>query len=140
MRKSASKGSRAPTKPIGATARQPSKWKDEIVSRLRRLIEEADSAATEEQKWRKPSNPAGVPVWYHDGILCHVVTLKNRVRLTFLKGASLKDTKSLFNACLDGNAMRAIDIGEGDEIDAGGIKSLVRAAAALNASSVRDRR
>jgi hypothetical protein len=110
------------------------------MSRLRRLIKEADPGAVEEQKWRKPSNPAGVPVWYHDGILCHVVALKNRVRLTFLKGASLTDTKGLFNACLDGNAMRAIDIREGGDIDAGGIKSLVRAAASLNASSARGRR
>jgi hypothetical protein len=110
-----------------------------MVLRLRRLIQEADPAVIEEQKWRKPTNPAGVPVWYHDGILCHVVTLKNRVRLTFLKGALLEDPRSLFNACLEGNALRAIDIEEGDDLDAAGIKSLVRAAAALNASSSRAR-
>jgi len=111
-----------------------------MISRIRNLIEEADPAAVEEQKWRKPSNPAGVPVWYHDGILCHLVALKNRVRLTFLKGAALNDTKGLFNACLDGNAMRAIDFHEGDDVDGGGIKSLVRSAAARNASSMRARR
>jgi len=108
-----------------------------MITRLRRLIEAADPAAVEEQKWKKPSNPAGVPVWYHDGILCHVVSLKNRDRLTFLKGASLKDSKGLFNACLEGNAMRAIDIREGDGVDEEAIKALVRAAAAQNAASAR---
>lgn len=108
-----------------------------MISHLRRLIREADPTAIEEQKWRKPSNPAGVPVWYHDGILCHVVALKGRVRLTFLKGAALKDPRHLFNACLEGNALRAIDTHEDDEVDDEGIRSLVRAAAALNASSAR---
>ena len=140
MRKSGSKEYESSSKLIDAKAKPLPDWQDEMISRLRRLIKEADPGAVEEQKWRKPSNPAGVPVWYHDGILCHVVALKNRVRLTFLKGASLTDTKGLFNACLDGNAMRAIDIREGGDIDAGGIKSLVRAAASLNASSARGRR
>jgi hypothetical protein len=115
-------------------------WQGRTIARLRRLIEEADPSAIEEQKWKKPSNPAGVPVWYHDGILCHVVALKNRVRLTILKGATLKDPEGLFNACLEGNAMRAIDIGEGDEIDAEGIRSLVRAAVTQNVAAARDRR
>jgi len=108
-----------------------------MIGRIRRLIIAADPAAVEEQKWKKPSNPAGVPVWYHNGILCHAGALKNRVRLTFLKGAALKDTKGLFNACLEGNSMRAIDIREGDPVDEEGIQSLVRAAAALNAASAR---
>jgi hypothetical protein len=112
-------------------------WRDGTIARLRRLIEEADPEAVEEQKWKKPSNPAGVPVWYHDGIVCHVGALKNRVRLTFLKGTSLPDPKGLFNACLDGNSMRAIDIGEGEKLDAEGIRALVRAAAAVNASTAR---
>jgi hypothetical protein len=110
-----------------------------MIARLRQLIVEADPAAVEEQKWRRPSNPAGVPVWYHNGIVCHVVALKSRVRLTLLKGATLKDANQLFNACLDGNAMRAIDLQEGDRVDAGGIKALVRGAVAQNASAVRKR-
>jgi hypothetical protein len=108
-----------------------------MISRLRHLIQSADPSAVEEQKWKKPSNPAGVPVWYHDGILCHVGPLKNRVRLTFLKGAYLRDTKGLFNACLEGNAMRAIDIREEDDLDEEGVRSLVRAAVALNSSKIR---
>jgi hypothetical protein len=111
-----------------------------MISRLRRLIEEADPIAVEQQKWKKPSNPAGVPVWYHDGIVCLVQALKNRVRLTFANGAPLKDPKGLFNACLEGNAMRAIDIREGDNVDAAGIKSLIRAAVAQNASAARETR
>jgi hypothetical protein len=122
------------------TTQQPPAWQRDLVSRLRRLIQEADPAATEEQKWRKPSNPAGVPVWYHDGIVCHVVMLKQRVRLTFLKGAALTDTRGLFNAGLDGNALRAIDLGEGEAVDAVGIKSLLRAAVVLNEAAARARR
>jgi hypothetical protein len=111
-----------------------------MTSRLRQIIEEADPEAVEEQKWKKPSNPAGVPVWYHDGIVCHVVSLKGRVRLTFLKGRSFKDTKGLFNACLEGNSMRAIDIGERDPVDVHGIQALVRAAVSLNTTAARARR
>jgi hypothetical protein len=124
----------------GRKTKQGGDWQDELVSQLRRLIKEADPAAVEEQKWRKPSNPAGVPVWYHDGIICHVGKLKNRVRLTFLKGALLQDRKGLFNACLEGNALRAIDIGETDDVDGEGIKALVHAAVALNTTptQVRD--
>ena len=110
-----------------------------MLSRIRRLIEEADPEAVEERKWRKPSKPAGVPVWYHDGIICHTEAFKDHVRLTFLKGASLKDPKGLFNSGLEGNALRAIVIHQGDGIDDEGIKSLIRAAAALNASSARGR-
>jgi len=137
MRKSASRAPKSTPKVIEAKTRGLPDWRNEMISRLRRLIEAADPAAVEEQKWKKPSNPAGVPVWYHDGILCHVVSLKNRDRLTFLKGASLKDSKGLFNACLEGNAMRAIDIREGDGVDEEAIKALVRAAAAQNAASAR---
>src|SRR5580658_872373 len=140
MPKRGSKDSGATSRRVGVKAKPPPDGRQEMISRLRRLIEEADPAAVEEQKWKRPSNPAGVPVWYHDGILCHVVALKNRVRLTILKGAALKDPKGLFNACLEGSAMRAIDIGEGDEIDAEGIRSLVRAAVARNVAAARDRR
>ncbi|HTW40518.1 MAG TPA: DUF1801 domain-containing protein [Thermoplasmata archaeon] len=110
-----------------------------MVSRLRRLIEEADPAAIEQQKWKKPSNPAGVPVWYHDGIVCLVNELKGRVRLTFPEGSQLNDAKGLFNATLDANWMRGIDIPEGAEIDAEGIRALVRAAVARNVAAARDR-
>jgi hypothetical protein len=88
----------------------------------------------EEVKWRKPSNPLGVPVWSHAGIICTGETYKDKVKLTFAKGASLEDPSGLFNASLDGNVRRAIDFHEGDKIDAKALKSLVRAAVALNTS------
>lgn len=139
MRQGASKNVGSPSRPRSASPPERADWRNGVTARIRRLIEEADPAAVEEQKWKKPSNPAGVPVWYHDGILCHVVALKHRVRLTFLKGASLPDPKGLFNACLEGHALRAIDFYEGDDLDRQGIQSLVRAAAAQNASSARPR-
>lgn len=129
---------RPPSRSTRRGAPETPDWRPEVVSRIRRLIVEADPEAVEEQKWRKPSNPGGVPVWYHDGIMCHVVMLKDRVRLTFLKGAALADRKGLFNACLEGNALRAIDVHEGEAIDDDGIKALVRAAVALNGASARD--
>ena len=129
-------GSSSPRAEVGPPGGS-TEWRNEFVSQLRRLIREADPAAVEEQKWKKPSSPAGVPVWYHDGIVCHVGVLKNRVRLTFLKGAQLTDAKARFNACLDGNAMRAIDFHEGDAIDEEAVKSLVRGAVALNLSASR---
>src|SRR5579862_3292072 len=102
-------------------------WRAKTFAKVREIIYRADPEMVEEQKWKKPSNPAGVPVWYHNGILCHAGPLKGRVRLTFLKGAALNDPKGLFNACLEGNSMRAIDIYEGAVVDEEGIKSLVRA-------------
>src|ERR1700688_2589369 len=134
MKKDSARRPRAASKSGDASATTQGDWEEEMVSRLRRLIEAADPAAVEEQKWKKPSNPAGVPVWYHDGIMCTVGILKNRVRLTFGNGALLKDKKGLFNACLEANFMRGLDIYEGDKLDEEGIKSVVRAAAALNAS------
>ncbi len=107
-----------------------------MLSQIRRLIKEADPEVVEEVKWRKPSNSMlGVPVWSHDGMICTGETYKDKVKLTFAKGASLKDPAGLFNASLEGKARRAIDLYEGDEIDERAFKSLVRAAAALNASS-----
>jgi hypothetical protein len=88
----------------------------------------------EEVKWRKPSNPGGVPVWSHDGIICTGETYKDKVKLTFAKGASLKDPAGLFNSSLDGNTRRAIDFGEGDEIDEKALRALIRAAVELNSS------
>ena len=101
---------------------------------MRELIREADPDVVEEIKWRKPSNPGGVPTWSHGGIICTGETYKGKVKLTFAKGAKLDDPKRLFNGSLNGGTMRAIDIGEGDEIDEEGFKELVRAAIALNVS------
>lgn len=111
-------------------------WRSETMSRIRRLIQEADPEIVEERKWKKPSNPAGIPVWYHDGIICTGETYKDHLRLTFADGASLKDPSGRFNANLQG-VTRAIVIHDGDAIDEQAFKSLIRAAAALNASSGR---
>ena len=104
---------------------------------MRKLIEEADPEVVEEKKWVKPSNPAGVPTWSHDGIICTGETYKDKVKLTFARGASLDDPKGLFNASLDAGTRRAIDIHEGDKIDARAFKALVRAAVDLNASGAK---
>jgi hypothetical protein len=109
-------------------------WRSETLAWVRALIKQADPDAIEEVKWRKPSNPAGVPVWSHDGIICTGETYKDKVKLTFAKGAALLDPSGLFNSSLDGNVRRAIDIHEGDKIDEKELKALIRAAAALNTS------
>ena len=109
-------------------------WRSETLARVRALIKQADPDAIEEVKWRKPSNPAGVPVWSHDGIICTGETYKDKVKLTFARGAALLDPSGLFNSSLDGNVRRAIDIHEGDKIDEKELKALIRAAAALNTS------
>ena len=109
-------------------------WKAETLERMRALILEADPEMTEEQKWKKPSNGMkGVPVWSHDGIVCTGETYKSVVKLTFAKGASLPDPAHLFNSSLDGNTRRAIDIREGETVNARAFKALVKAAVALNA-------
>ena len=105
-----------------------------MLSRIRDLITEAAPGIVEERKWKKPSNPAGVPVWSHDGIVCTGETYKNAVKVTFFRGASLKDPSGLFNSSLDGNARRAIDFHEGDGIDERALKALVKAAVKLNAT------
>ena len=107
-------------------------WRGKTLSQVRALIKQADPEVVEELKWRKPSNPAGVPVWSHDGIICTGETYRDHVRLTFAKGASLRDPKGLFNAGLKGNVRRAIDIHEGDKVNAAAFKDLIRAAVALN--------
>jgi hypothetical protein len=112
-------------------------WRAATLSRLRALINQADPDVVEEQKWRKASNPEGVPVWSHDGMICTGETYKSHVKITFAKGASLDDPSGLFNSSLDGNARRAIDISEGEAIDAKAFKTLVRAAVALNRTSRR---
>ncbi len=130
----ASQRAESPTRLIDARIRELGDWRGKTLSRIRTLIKQADPEVVEEVKWRKPSNPAGVPVWSHDGIICTGETYKNHVRLTFAKGASLKDPKRLFNASLEGNVLRAIVIHEGDEVDESAFKALVRSAVALNTS------
>ena len=101
-------------------------WRGEMLAQLRSLINETDEGLTEELKWKKPSKPEGVPVWTRDGIVCVAEALKNAVRLTFPKGAQLKDPKHLFNTRLEGNAVRAIDFAEGAGLDRRGLQALVR--------------
>ena len=106
-----------------------------MLDRVRTIIRDADPDIVEDVKWRKPSNPAGVPVWERDGLICTGETYRDKVKLTFAKGASLDDPAGLFNSSLDGNVRRAIDIHEGEQIDAAALKALVREAVALNASA-----
>src|SRR3989449_10238947 len=108
-------------------------WRGETLGRMRKLIKAADPDVVEEWKWVKPTKP-GTPVWSHDGIICTGESYKNAVKLTFAKGASLKDPARLFNSSLDGNVRRAIDIHEGEEVDASAFKALVRQAVVLNSS------
>jgi hypothetical protein len=109
-------------------------WRGETLARMRALIRQADPEVVEAVKWRKPSNPSGVPVWEHAGILCTGDAFKGKVKITFAKGAKLDDPARLFNASLGGNAMRAIDLAEGDQIDEQAFKALIRAAVELNLS------
>jgi len=107
-------------------------WRGAALARMRRLIREADPDVVEEVKWRKPSNPGGVPTWTHSGILCTGETYKDKVKLTFAQGASLDDPTKLFNSSLDGGTRRAIDIREGEDVDAEAFKALIREALASN--------
>ena len=107
-------------------------WRAKTLAKVRMLIEQAAPGVSEEAKWRKKSNPDGVPVWSLNGPICTGETYKDHVKLTFFKGAQLKDPKKLFNSSLEGNARRAIDLREGDGLDEAAFKELVRAAAALN--------
>jgi hypothetical protein len=107
-------------------------WRRETLDHLRGLITQADPDAVEEMKWKKPSNPAGVPTWSHAGIICTGETYRDKVKLTFAKGASLPDPMKLFNASLDGGTRRAIDLREGETIDSDEFKRLVRAAVVVN--------
>lgn len=118
---------------IGGPPVQPADWRAAILSHMRELIQEAAPDAVEEVKWRKLSNPAGVPTWSHHGLLCTGETYKDKVKITFAQGASLPDPAGLFNASLDGNARRAIDLCEGAKIKATAFKALIRAAIAFNA-------
>ena len=110
-------------------------WREETLARMRALILEADPAMMEERKWAKATNPMGVPVWSHNGIVCTGEVYSKVVKLTFARGASLPDPSGLFNSSLEGNTRRAIDFREGDKIDADALKALIRAAAAFNKSA-----
>src|SRR5919107_699907 len=136
--KSASKAGHETASPsplIDARIAELGDWRGETLARIRKLIREADPEVVEDVKWRKPSNPSGVPVWEHDGLVCTGETYKDKVKLTFARGAALADPARLFNASLDGNARRAIDIHEGDTIDEAALKALVRAAVAVNVTA-----
>jgi hypothetical protein len=115
-------------------------WRGSVLARVRALIEEADPAIVEEVKWRKPSNPSGVPAWSREGLVCTGETYRDKVKLTFASGASLEDASGLFNASLEGNTRRAIDIREGEELDEPAFKQLVREAVALNLAGAKRRR
>jgi hypothetical protein len=131
MKKSATTRAESPSRLIDARIKQLGDWRGKTLSRVRALSKQADPEVVEEWKWR------GVPVWSHDGIICTGETYKSVVKLTFARGASLGDPKGLFNASLEGNTRRAIDLQEGDEIDEDAFKTLIRAAAALNKSKAR---
>jgi len=147
-RKSATRSKSSPK--AGATGKPASRlderfrdregWREETLARMRALILEADPEMTEERKWRKPSNAmVGVPVWSHNGIVCTGETYTNIVKLTFARGASIPDPSRLFNSSLDGNTRRAIDIHEGEKVDARAFKALVKAAVARNGPPAKKR-
>ena len=131
MAKSATAKGSSPARLIDARIKELDDWRGKTLSHVRALIKQAGPEVVEEWKWR------GVPVWYHDGMICTGETYKSVVKLTFAKGASLEDPSGLFNSSLEGNARRAIDIHEGEEVDEDAFRTLIRAAAALNRSSAR---
>ena len=131
MKKSTATTGESPSRLIDARIKELDDWRGRMLARVRALIKQAEPELVEEWKWR------GVPVWSHDGIICTGETYKSVVKLTFVKGASLKDPSELFNSSLEGNTRRAIDLHEGDELDEDAFKTLIRAAAALNRSSAR---
>jgi hypothetical protein len=128
MKKSGSQKSTSPSQLIDARIKELGDWRGELLGRLRTLVREADPEVVEEWKWR------GVPVWSHDGLICTGETYKNIVKMTFAKGAAVKDASGLFNASLDGNTRRAIDFHEGAKVNEEALKALIRAAVALNKS------
>ena len=133
MKKSGSTEGQSASELIDKRIAELGDWRGETLSRMRKLIKEADPAVVEEWKWM------GTPIWSHDGIICTGESYKSIVKLTFSKGASLNDPAKLFNSSLDGNVRRAIDIQEGEEVDAGAFKALIRAAVALNTSGEKAR-
>jgi hypothetical protein len=136
MTKSSTQKEESPSRQIDARVKELDDWRGATLARLRALIKQADPDVVEEWKWKKPSNP-GVPVWSHKGIICTGETYKSVVKLTFFKGASLKDPSNLFNSSLEGATRRAIDFHEDDEIKEKAFVALIRAAVRLNESSSR---
>ena len=126
-------------KPAASEAGDLGDWRQGILARMRTLIIEADPEMIEERKWKKPSNAAGVPVWSHNGMVCTGETYAKVVKLTFARGAELPDPSRLFNSSLEGNARRAIDIHEGEKVDARAFKALVKAAVAQNGPTAKKR-
>jgi hypothetical protein len=124
---------------IDAIIKEPGDWRGKKLSQLRAVIKKADPAVVEEVKWKKPSKPSGVPVWSHNGIICVADTLKNAVRLTFPKGAQIKDPKKLFNTRLDSKTVRAIDFYEDDLVDDAALKALILGAMRVNTLKEHDR-
>ena len=133
MKKSGPRGIESPSRQIDTRIKELGDWRGEMLSRLRTLIKQADPEVVEEVTWRKPTNPAGIPVWSHYGGICTGEIYKDAVKLTFFKGASLEDPSHLFNQ--DGTVRRAIDIHEGDKVNEAALKDLIRAAVALNLNS-----
>jgi len=133
MKRSGSSVGRSASEQIDQRIAELGDWRGETLSRMRKLIKQADPDVVEEWKWM------GTPIWSHDGIICTGESYKSKVKLTFAKGASLKDPAKLFNSSLDGNTRRAIDIQEGEKVDAGAFKALVRAAVTLNTSGGKTR-
>jgi hypothetical protein len=139
-RKKPSPKQQAPGRLIDQRIRDPGDWREETIARMRALILEADPEMIEERKWKKPSNAMkGVPVWSHNGIVCTGETYAKAVKLTFARGASLRDPSHLFNSSLEGGTRRAIDIQEGETVDAVAFKALVKAAVAQNGPPAKKR-
>ena len=120
-----------------AASPEPNDWRVATLSRIRQWIKQADPEVLEERKWVKRTNPEGVPVWSHHGMICTGEIYKSHVKVTFARGASLADPSRLFNSSLEGNVRRAIDINEGEKIDEGAFKALIREAVELNGASLR---
>jgi hypothetical protein len=131
MKKSGSRKSASPSRPIDARIKELGDWRDKMLSRLRSVVHAADAEVVETWKWR------GVPVWEHDGIICTGETYKHAVKMTFARGAALEDPAKLFNASLEGNTRRAIDFHEGDTVNETALKALIRAAVVLNEAKAR---
>ena len=128
-----------PSRQIDAIVASTGGWRGKMLARVRSLIREADPDVVEEVKWRKPTNPAGVPVWEHSGIICTGESYKDKVKLTFAKGASLPDPTGLLNASLGGNATRALDLYEGAELDEEAFRAIIRAAVSYNEARAAER-
>jgi len=135
MKRSGSQEIESASRLIDARIQELGDWRGEMLSRLRALIKQADPEVVEEVKWIKPTNPLGVAVWSHDGLICTGEIYNNAVKMTFPSGASLDDPTGLFNSCLEGSARRAIDFHKGDKVNEEALKTLIRAVVALNTSS-----